>query len=176
MYFEAEIKNKPYKIDVVETRTHWKIAIQENNKDWVIHEISKSDFKKAESYISFLFQGSSYLIDVVGADTDYTVYTRGSHRVIKIHNDEMLLHKSLKDGSNLGLDKELKSGMPGKVIEIYVKAGDFVKADKPLLIMEAMKMENEMRAAADVVVKEVCVKQGDSVESGVTLIKFETKK
>jgi acetyl/propionyl-CoA carboxylase alpha subunit len=176
MYFEAEIKNKPYKIDVVETRTHWKIAIQEENKPWVLHEISKSDYKKAESYISFLFQGSSYLMDVVGADTDYTVYTRGSYRVIKIHNDEMLLHKSLKDGANLGLDKELKSGMPGKIIETFVKAGDVVKADTPLLIMEAMKMENEMRAAADVIIKEVCVKQGDSVESGATLIKFEAKK
>jgi acetyl/propionyl-CoA carboxylase alpha subunit len=176
MYFEAEIKGKPYKVDVVETRTHWKISIQDNDKDWTIHEISKSDYKRAESYISFLFQGSSYMIDVVGADTDYTVYTRGSYRVINIHNDEMLLHKSLKDSSNLGLDKELKAGMPGKIIEIFVKAGDVVKANKPLLIMEAMKMENEMRAAADVVVKEVCVKQGDSIESGATLIKFETKK
>lgn len=176
MYFEAEIKGKFYKVDVVETRTHWKIAIQETDKDWVMHEISKSDFQNAESYISFLFQGSSYMVDAVGADTDYTIYTRGSYRVIKIQNDEMLLHKSLKDGSNLGLDKELKSGMPGKIIEIFVKVGDVVKADKPLLIMEAMKMENEMRAATDVIIKEICVKQGDSVESGAILIKFENKK
>jgi biotin carboxyl carrier protein len=176
MYFEAEIRGKPYKVDVVETRTHWKIAIQEEDKKWVIHEISKSDYKKAESYISFLFQGSSYLIDVVGADTDYTVYTRGSYRTIAIHNDEMLLHKSLKDNSNMGLDKELKSGMPGKIIEIFVKPGDIVKANKPLIIMEAMKMENEMRASVDVVIKEVCVKQGDSIESGAILIKFESKK
>jgi biotin carboxyl carrier protein len=39
--------------------------------------------------------------------------------------------------------------------------------------MEAMKMENEMRAARDVKVKEIMVKQGDSVESGALLIKFE---
>jgi biotin carboxyl carrier protein len=176
MYFEAEVKGKFYKVDVVETRTHWKIAILEKEKNWVFHEISKSDFKRAESYISFLFQGSSYMIDVVGSDTDYTVYTRGSYRTITIHNDEMLLHKSLKDGGSVGGDKELKSGMPGKIIEIFVKPGDVVKANKPLLIMEAMKMENEMRAAADVVVKEVCVKQGDSIESGAVLIKFESKK
>lgn len=175
MYFEAEIKNKPYKIDVSEGKTHWRIALQEGEKDWVIHEISKSDFKKAESYISFLFEGSSYLVDVVGGDTEYTVYTRGSHRVIKIHNDEMLLHRSLKDGSHLGSDKELKAGMPGKIIEIFAKPGDFVKANKPLMIMEAMKMENEMRAINDVVIKEICVKQGDSVEAGAVLIKFESK-
>jgi biotin carboxyl carrier protein len=51
-----------------------------------------------------------------------------------------------------------------------------VKSGKPLLIMEAMKMENEMRASVDVKIKEVCVKQGDSVESGAVLITFEEKK
>lgn len=176
MYFEAELKGKQYKVDVAETRTHWKISMQEEGKEWVFHEISKSDFKRAESYISFLFKGSSYLVDVVGSDTDYTVYTRGSYRTIKIHNDEMLLHKSLKAGGNLGLDKELKSGMPGKIIEIFVKPGDIIKANKPLLIMEAMKMENEMRAPMDVQIKEVCVKQGDSVEAGALLLKFENSK
>ncbi len=85
----------------------------------------------------------------------------------------MLLHESLKKGGGFGGDAQLKSGMPGKIIEIFVKAGDEVKAGKPLLIMEAMKMENEMRAASDVKIKEVCVKQGDSVESGAVLIKFE---
>ena len=63
--------------------------------------------------------------------------------------------------------------MPGKIIEIFVKEGDIVKANKPLLIMEAMKMENEMRATRDVKIKEIKVKQGDSVESGAVLIKFE---
>ena len=86
----------------------------------------------------------------------------------------MLLHESLKRGGGMGKAKELRSGMPGKIIEIFVKEGDVVKANKPLLIMEAMKMENEMRSSADVKIKEICVKQGDSVESGSVLIKFES--
>ncbi len=64
--------------------------------------------------------------------------------------------------------------MPGKIIEIFVKDGDEVKAGKPLLIMEAMKMENEMRAAGDVKIKKIKVKQGDSVETGAVLIEFES--
>jgi biotin carboxyl carrier protein len=173
MYFESEINGKKFKIDVVETKTHWKISIQQEGKDWELHEISKTDFQSAETYISFLFKGSSYLIDVLGQDTEYTVFTRGSYRAVKIFNDEMLLHESLKNPQGLGQHRELKSGMPGKIIEIFVKPGDVVKHNKPLLIMEAMKMENEMRAAADCVVKEVCIKQGDSVESGAVLIRFE---
>ncbi len=173
MYFEAELKGKKYKVDVTELRHAWKISMQQENKDWVSYEVSKEDYKQAEEYISFLFNGQSYLIDVIGKDTEYTVFTRNSFRTIRIFNDEMLLHESLKKGGGFGAELELRSGMPGKIIEIFVKAGDVVKANKPLLIMEAMKMENEMRSVRDVKIKEVCVKQGDSVESGALLIKFE---
>ncbi len=173
MYFEAELKGKTYKVDVVETKTHWKISLQPDGGEKVQHDISKNDYKKTESYFSFLFRGVSYLMDVVGSDTEYTVFTRNSFRTLSIYNDEMLLHESLKRGGGLGADTELRSGMPGKIIEIFVKAGDVVKANKPLLIMEAMKMENEMRATGDVKIKEICIKQGDSVESGALLIKFD---
>lgn len=173
MYFEAELKGRKYKVDVTETRNSWRVSLQAEGKDWQHYDISKKDYKQAEEYISFLFGGKSYLIDVLGQDTEYTVFTRNSFRNIKIFNDEMLLHESLKKGGGFGGDASLKSGMPGKIIEIFVKPGDEVKANKPLLIMEAMKMENEMRASSDVKIKEICVKQGDSVESGAVLIKFE---
>ena len=173
MYFEAELKGSKYKVDVVEGRHTWKISIQKESDPWVHYDLSKKDYQKTESYFSFLFKGSSYLIDVVGQDTEYTVFTRNSFRTVKIFNDEMLLHESLKRGGGMGADKELKSGMPGKIIEIFVKPGDIVKANKPLLIMEAMKMENEMRASADVKIREICVKQGAAVESGQVLIKFD---
>jgi biotin carboxyl carrier protein len=173
MYFEAELKGQKYKVDVSEHRAYWRVSLQAEGKEWVHYDVSKTDFQKAEQYISFIFNGQSYLIDVVGQDTEYTVFTRNSFRTIRIFNDEMLLHESLKKGGGFGGDAELKSGMPGKIIEIFVKEGDVVKANKPLLIMEAMKMENEMRAARDVKIKEIKVKQGDSVESGAVLIKFE---
>lgn len=173
MYFEAELKGKKYKVDVSEHKSAWKVSLQEEGKEWIHYDISKNDYKEAEQYISFLFGGKSYLIDVIGQDTEYTVFTRNSFRTIKVFNDEMLLHESLKKGGGFGGDNELKSGMPGKIIEIFAKEGEIVKANKPLLIMEAMKMENEMRASRDVKIKEVKVKQGDSVESGAVLIKFE---
>jgi len=173
MYFEAELKGIKYKVDVVEQRSNWKISLQEEGKDWVHYDIAKNDYKKAEQYFNFLFQGISYLVDVIGSDTEYTVFTRNSFRSIKIFNDEMLLHSSLKKGGAFGGDAELKSGMPGKIIEIFVKEGDVVKANKPLLIMEAMKMENEMRSTRDVKIKEIKIKQGDNVESGAVLIRFE---
>lgn len=173
MYFEAELKGKKYKIDVTELRHSWKVSLQEEAKQWIHYDISKNDYKDAEQYISFLFNGSSFLIDVIGKDTEYTVFTRNSFRTIKIYNDEMILHESLKKGGVFGGESDLRAGMPGKVIEIFAKVGDVIKANKPLLIMEAMKMENEMRTSRDVKIKDIMIKQGDSVESGAILIKFE---
>lgn len=173
MYFEADLRGEHYKVDVIETRVSWKVAMHSEKSGWKHFEILKTDYRKSESYFSFLFEGSSYLIDVIGKDTEYTVFTRNSYRTVSIFNDEMLLHESLKRGGGFGGNSELCSGMPGKIIEIFVKPGDVVKANKPLLIMEAMKMENEMRSSDEVTVKEVCVKQGDSVETGQVLIRFE---
>ena len=126
MYFEAELRGKKYKVDVSEGRQAWKVSLQAEGQDWVHYDVSKNDFKEAEEYISFLFQGKSYLIDVVGSDTEYTVFTRNSFRSIKIFNDEMLLHESLKKGGGFGGDMELKSGMSGKIIEIFAKEGDII--------------------------------------------------
>jgi biotin carboxyl carrier protein len=123
--------------------------------------------------ISFLFDNSSYMIDVVGEGLDYSVYTRGSYRSIRLLNDEGLLHESLKGASALGGSNQLVAGMPGKIVDIFVKPGDEVKAKQSLLIMEAMKMENEMRASHDAKIKEVLVKKGQSIEAGAQLIVFE---
>ena len=60
--------------------------------------------------------------------------------------------------------------MPGTIVDIKVKAGDAVKAGDVLVIFEAMKMENEIQAAADGTVAAVYVNKGDSVESGQALL------
>ena len=98
MYFEADLKGKRYKVDVIETRAAWKISIQQADGARTNYDIPKTDYKRTESYFSFLFKGVSYLIDVVGKDTEYTVFTRNPFRTVKIFNDEMLLHESLKRG------------------------------------------------------------------------------
>lgn len=57
----------------------------------------------------------------------------------------------------------------GRILSVRVTAGDTVKAGDVLLLLEAMKMENEVKAATDGTVKEVLVKEGDRVSEGDTL-------
>jgi len=62
------------------------------------------------------------------------------------------------------------SPLPGLILKILVKEGDDVKAGQNLLIMEAMKMENEIQAKTDGTVTSINVKEGDSVEEGIELV------
>jgi|SRR5688572_6378617 len=63
--------------------------------------------------------------------------------------------------------------MPGKIVRVLVKTGDQVKAKQGLVVVEAMKMENELRAARDGRVRELSVAEGQSVEAGTVLLIVE---
>lgn len=172
MYFEAESEGVKYQVSVTENKTHWKLGMRQDAGDWVYQDIHKEDYQLLDDTVSFIFKDSSYLIDVINKGTEYTVYTRGTYKTFKVYNEEALLHESLKAGGGLGAGFELTSGMPGKIVKIFVKPGDELKEGDPILIMEAMKMENEMRAVGPVRIKEILVKQGENVESGATLVTF----
>jgi biotin carboxyl carrier protein len=60
--------------------------------------------------------------------------------------------------------------MPGKVIRVPIAAGDNVRAGQPLVVVEAMKMENELRAGRDGTVADVYAREGMSVEAGALLV------
>ena len=64
----------------------------------------------------------------------------------------------------------ISSPMPGTILSGKVNAGDAVKAGDVLLVLEAMKMENEIKAPHDATVAAVLVKQGDTVDSGAGLV------
>ncbi|MCB9700267.1 MAG: acetyl-CoA carboxylase biotin carboxyl carrier protein subunit [Myxococcales bacterium] len=65
--------------------------------------------------------------------------------------------------------------MPGRVVRILVAEGEAVEKGAAVIIVEAMKMENEMYAAAAGVIKRLAVSQGDTVEAGQLLCELELK-
>ena len=67
----------------------------------------------------------------------------------------------------------LVAPMPGMIVRVSVGAGDAVEAGQGLVVMEAMKMENELRAAAAGTVRRVLVAPGTAVEKGALLLEME---
>ncbi len=68
--------------------------------------------------------------------------------------------------------KDIKAPMPGLVLKINYKEGDAFQKDDPLLILEAMKMENIIKAPTDGTIAKILVKEGDSVEKGQILMEL----
>ena len=69
----------------------------------------------------------------------------------------------------------LKAPMPGKVVQVMAEAGAKVRKGAPIIVMEAMKMEQTLAAPVDVVIASVNVAAGDQVEAGAALVVFEEK-
>ena len=64
----------------------------------------------------------------------------------------------------------VRAPMPGRIVRVLVAVGDRVAAGQAVVIVEAMKMENELRSTKDGVVKEVNVRQGTAIDAGVVLL------
>jgi len=81
--------------------------------------------------------------------------------------DSMGMHSSEPIKHNF-----VRAPMPGLIADLYVKAGDAIKAGDPLLVLEAMKMENIIKSPCDGVIKTVEIEKGDSVDKKQVLIEF----
>lgn len=92
---------------------------------------------------------------------------------VNIQNElDQLLNSLGFKSSDVKKVRELKSPMPGKIVALLVKEGDEVKPGQPLLILEAMKMENALQAISEGKVEKIMVEKGTSVNKNDILIKF----
>ena len=85
------------------------------------------------------------------------------------------LFRGYKPSGLGGADEgELLTKMPGKVVKIQVEQGQEVKKGQTLLILEAMKMENEIKSGIDGTVKAIHVKEGDALEENVLMLEIDS--
>jgi biotin carboxyl carrier protein len=92
----------------------------------------------------------------------------------RVDDERALLLQALSgSAASTAHDERIHAPMPGKIVKVLVDPGDRVEAGAGLLILEAMKMENEIRSNVDGVVLAVHARAADSVEKGALLIELE---
>jgi len=168
MAYIATLDDKTHKIEVQELQEDHLYRIVIDGTEHIV------DGRKLSGHIySLLIDNRSFTVDVAAKDDHYTVACEGKSIQLKLLDERRALRPG--EGSGLGRDggKLIKSFMPGKVVEVLVRVGDQVEKDQGLIIIEAMKMENELRSAAVGKVKEIRVSPGQAVESGELLIELE---
>jgi 3-methylcrotonyl-CoA carboxylase alpha subunit len=114
-----------------------------------------------------------------GTPTRFLYERRGQKLTIALRGEcfefDLSSESRAKRGASAHGNPETRSPMPGKVLHVTAKPGLEVAAGEPLLILEAMKMENVLTAEIAGTVKEVHVKAGDMVEPGKLLVLLEPK-
>jgi acetyl/propionyl-CoA carboxylase alpha subunit len=122
------------------------------------------------------FPHGTYGYDFYGENDDsggllYRVSERGTDRLVsgvRVRGEG----ERAAAAASVGKKKtaRVRAQMPGKIVRVLVKIGDEVAKDQPLLVMEAMKMENEIRASVAGKIETLKVTEGQAVESGADLI------
>jgi biotin carboxyl carrier protein len=128
------------------------------------------------NYFHVLYKNKGFRAEVVKADVvskTFTIKINGNTYDIEVRNkfDLLLEQMGMKNGLAAKVN-HIKAPMPGLIIDLRVKEGDVVKQNDPLIILEAMKMENVIKSPGDGTVKAVKVQKGNSVEKNQVLIEF----
>ena len=135
------------------------------------------DFIQVQNgYFHVIFNRQSYRAEVVSMDVNsksFVIKVNGSHYPVQLKDKfDLLLEKMGMNTNASAKVNHVRAPMPGLIIDLKVKDGDVVKAGDPLLILEAMKMENIIKAPGDATVKSVKVKMGEGVEKNQVMIEF----
>jgi len=143
----------------------------------VNHSTINADIKQLSQLLYHIInENGSYNAEVVSFDRE------AKTAEIKVNNNIYTI--AAKDQFDVLLDKmglsnlmtakvsEIKAPMPGLVLKVLVEEGTEVKKGENLFVLEAMKMENIIKAPADVTVKAIKIKPGDKVEKGQILMMF----
>jgi len=107
-------------------------------------------------------------------NTDFILEYNGNNYKLTCKSElDLLLEKFSKTKSDKGFKKDIVSPMPGSIVKINVKEGDKVRKGQVLLVLEAMKMENELKATQDCIVNKVLAEEKKPVDKGQILLKLE---
>jgi biotin carboxyl carrier protein len=169
MAYEINLENRTAQIELL-NRAGNKALIVVDGKKYDI------DIRMVERGVySILYNGHSYNVELIEGETSkkYVVNTFARTYNVEIVDAETKYRHSRLQGLEHEVDNDISSPMPGKVVKIPVNIGDSVTSGQTLIVVEAMKMQSEFKATADRVVKEILVKEGDTVDSHQVMIKLE---
>jgi biotin carboxyl carrier protein len=125
------------------------------------------DFEKIENNLySILINGQSKKIGVLKKGKKLQVFLDGD-----LYELEAVSEREQRKTTQIATGvQEIKSPMPSRVVKILKGEGDEVAAEEGIIVVEAMKMESELKTPIAGIIKEIMVKEGDAVESGTVLL------
>lgn len=168
MSYSADLHGRIHRLAVKGTGSP--VPVQINGKTYEV------DFSPIDgSLLSLLVMGRSYEVDVVEeADGILAVWVEGElHRIEYQEEGRRPRRGASVAGHGIKGRQMIVAPMPGKVVAVLVSPAQEVSAGQGVIVIEAMKMENELKAPGPGVIKEIKVQEGAGVNGGEVLIVIE---
>jgi biotin carboxyl carrier protein len=127
----------------------------------------------AQGIYSLLIGGVSYVADVVDREGTCLVDVTGEAYEVLVEEQTRWIIRTRGGAAGGGHGQTVTAPLPGKITHVAVRPGDRVQAGDTLVVIEAMKMENELKAAAGGTIAEVRVTPGQAVNPGDVLVVLE---
>ncbi len=130
-------------------------------------------FRHDYGTISLLVDTESYSVQLDHRATEVKVHIRGNQYPLEILDERRLRMRRAAGRFTVEGKQTITAPMPGKVVKVLARAGDAVREGQGVLVIEAMKMENEMKSPKDGRVVELHVAEGQAVDGGAKLAVIE---
>lgn len=147
------------------------------------HEIMTDDLQKLDIYpkdnnsFHLLYHKVKYDVQIVHHDQvnkKLELLVNGARHIVQIQDEyDLIVDQMGLSAVSESKITDIKSPMPGLIVDVLIKAGDEVEKGDGLIILEAMKMENVLKAEGSGVVKSIEINKSDAVEKGQVLIIME---
>jgi glutaconyl-CoA/methylmalonyl-CoA decarboxylase subunit gamma len=161
--FEVELGGTTTRVSVAAAGNHVLVRVGDGPERTV-------DVARPEpGVISIVLDGNAWDIGTVPTEDGYDILLRGVRHAVGVVDPRK---KALRLAGATGQDA-IKTTMPGRVIRTLVKEGDSIEAGQPVIVIEAMKMENELKATRAGTIRRVAVEPGALVEAGTVLVEIE---
>ncbi|MBI2985873.1 MAG: biotin/lipoyl-binding protein [Deltaproteobacteria bacterium] len=167
MAFIAKLGERNYTVRIEEVgKSLYRVAVDGN-------EFLVDGKKTGFTNYSLIVDNRSFEVDVDISEDEYRVLVDGRNYRIQLVDERRLRLGGVQSGIQPQGRQKVSVPMPGKVIAVLVGEGERVEKGQGLVIVEAMKMENEVRSPVAGEVREVRVKPGDALEAGAVLAVVE---
>jgi biotin carboxyl carrier protein len=166
MKYHVLIGDKHHEVDIVPNAGQWSVTV-----DDVTSQIDVCDLADGQAY-SLLVDDRSVDVGVEEAGNTVSLLVAGRRYTTEVLGEREWLARSIERSSGEG-EKGVRAVMTGIVRDVLVQPGDSVEAGQVVFILEAMKMENEVKCELAGTVKTVSAEVGSTVQLGDIIVELE---
>lgn len=165
MIYEVKVADKVHRVELQKIENGWRCKLDGD-------EIQLDAVSTQDGVLSILLEGKSYEVKQETTGTEFNIVVGGVRFPAHVRDPRSLRSRRAADTGSEGV-KKIVAPMPGKVVRILAQAGTAVEQGQGVIVIEAMKMQNELKSPKKGIVRKLAVREGAAVEAGQSLAEVE---